>query len=50
VANCYLTGGLAFLAYMPRRAYLVMTAAPPPPDPAGQGDEASLTGVRTQPG
>ncbi len=29
VANCYLTGGLAFLAYMARRAYLVMTAAPP---------------------
>jgi hypothetical protein len=32
VANCYLIAGLAFLAYMARRAYLVMTAAPPPPD------------------
>jgi alpha-1,2-mannosyltransferase len=49
-ANCYLIAGLAFLAYMARRAYLRMTAAPPPPGPAGQGDEASLTGVRAQPG
>ena len=50
VANCYLIAGLAFLAYMARRAYLVMTAAPAPPGPAGLGDEASLTGVRAQPG
>jgi len=33
VANCYLIAGLDFLAYMARRAYLVMTAAPPPPGP-----------------
>jgi hypothetical protein len=46
VTNCYLIAGLAFLAYMARRAYLVMTAAPPPLGPAGKGDEASLTGVR----
>lgn len=50
VANCYLIGGLAFLAYMARRAYLVMTAAPPPPDQAGQDDEASLTGMQAGPG
>jgi len=49
VANCYLIAGLAFLAYMARRAYLVMTAAPPPPDPAGQRDEASLTGLQARP-
>jgi hypothetical protein len=45
VANCYLIAGLAFLAYMGWRAYL-MRAAPPPPGPAGQGDEALLTKVQ----
>src|SRR5580693_4077322 len=50
VANCYLIAGLAFLAYMARRACLVMTAAPPQPAAAGQRDEASLTGVQAQPG
>ena len=37
MANCYLVAGLAFLAYMAWRAYLVMTATPPPPGPAGVG-------------
>jgi hypothetical protein len=46
VANCYLIGGLAFLAYMARRAYLVMTVSPRPPDQAGQDDEASLSGMQ----
>ena len=50
VANCYLIAGLDFLAYMARRAYLVMTAGPPPRAAAGQRDEASLTGVQAQPG
>jgi hypothetical protein len=43
MANCYLVAGLAFLAYMAWRAYLVMTATPPPPGPAGVG----RTGVGT---
>jgi Glycosyltransferase family 87 len=50
MANCYLIGGLAFLAYMARRAYLVMDATPPPPDQAGQDDEASLSGMQAGPG
>src|SRR5579872_792156 len=48
VANCYLIGGLVFLAYMARRAYPVMTASPPPPDQAGQDDEASLSGMQAR--
>ena len=49
VANCYLVAGLAFLAYMTRRAYVLMTAAPPPPDQAGQDKEASLSGMQAGP-
>ena len=31
-------------------AYNALDFAPPPPGPPGQRDEASLTGVRAQPG
>ena len=48
VANCYLIAGMTFLAYLTWRAYLALTA-PPPPGPAGQDDEAPLTGARAQP-
>jgi alpha-1,2-mannosyltransferase len=46
VANCYLVAGLAFLAYMAWRAYLVMTATAPPPGPAGVGRTAVGTVTR----
>jgi hypothetical protein len=35
---------------MARRAYLVMTVSPRPPDQAGQDDEASLSGMQAGPG
>jgi len=46
VANCYLIAGLAFLAYMSRRAYLARTA-PPPPHPVRENDKPRLAEATT---
>jgi alpha-1,2-mannosyltransferase len=46
VANCYLIAGLAFGAYMVRRAYRARTA-PVPADAASENDESRLAGVAT---
>jgi Glycosyltransferase family 87 len=45
VANCYLIAGLAFLAYMAGKAYLVSTAPPPVPADA----EPRLADARARP-
>jgi len=47
VANCYLIAGLAFLAFMAWRAYLIRAA--PPPDAPGGDTEPRLAGPSARP-